>query len=123
MNPRIKEMWLAALRSGEYEQGVGVLRSTANVDRPEFCCLGVLCDLHAKETGTSWGTDADGGEAGEDVYYLGYTMFLPPEVMDWADLDTSDPRACPGDDGMTLSSMNDGGASFEEIANRIEEKL
>lgn len=40
MDPAIKEKWVAALRSGAYEQGRNQLR-TAN----GYCCLGVLCDL------------------------------------------------------------------------------
>ena len=44
MKPEIQAEWVAALRSGEYKQGTGVLRSEAN----EFCCLGVLCDLAVK---------------------------------------------------------------------------
>ena len=35
---------IAALRSGDYEQTNGALRS-----RDAFCCLGVLCDLHLDE--------------------------------------------------------------------------
>ena len=40
MNPQIKEDWVEALRSGEYEQTQGVLDQD---DRQ--CCLGVLCDI------------------------------------------------------------------------------
>jgi hypothetical protein len=34
--------WVAALRSGKYEQGTNVLRS----EWGSYCCLGVLCDVH-----------------------------------------------------------------------------
>lgn len=47
-NP-IKTQWVAALKSGEYLKTYRRLRR----DLPEgsgFCCLGVLCDLHAKAT-------------------------------------------------------------------------
>jgi hypothetical protein len=40
MNPEIKTKWVAALRSGTYEQGSHVLRKG---DR--YCCLGVLCEI------------------------------------------------------------------------------
>jgi len=43
MNPRIKQRWLDALRSGEYKQTMENLQ-----DMNGFCCLGVLCDLHAQ---------------------------------------------------------------------------
>ena len=35
-----RKKWLAALRSGEYEQATGELR-----DAVGFCCLGVACDI------------------------------------------------------------------------------
>lgn len=35
------DRWLTALRSGDYDQGIGVLRDSAN----RYCCLGVLCDV------------------------------------------------------------------------------
>ena len=51
MNPTIKAQWLEALRSGEYKQGREYLRQS-NKDTVLYCCLGVLCDLHRKATGT-----------------------------------------------------------------------
>lgn len=36
--------WVAALRSGEYSQGHGQLKTACN----EYCCLGVLADLAIK---------------------------------------------------------------------------
>ncbi len=45
MNQEIKEKWVAALESGEYQQA----RKCLN-DGTGFCCLGVLTDLFIKET-------------------------------------------------------------------------
>lgn len=43
-DPRVKQLWLDALRSGEYSQAIGYLQT------PEgHCCLGVLCDVAVKE--------------------------------------------------------------------------
>ena len=44
MKAEIKKLWTDALRSGEYKQGYGMLRSKED----EFCCLGVLCELAVK---------------------------------------------------------------------------
>ena len=44
MNSEVKGQWTTALRSGEYEQGNGVLRTIDNT----YCCLGVLCELAVK---------------------------------------------------------------------------
>jgi hypothetical protein len=74
LKPDIKERWITALESGEYKQGTGVLRN-----ENEFCCLGVLCDLHSRETGERWETDEY-----PSTYYLGEMCFLPLEVADWA---------------------------------------
>lgn len=40
MDSAIKAKWVAALRSGKYQQGQNYLRHDG-----EYCCLGVLCDL------------------------------------------------------------------------------
>lgn len=117
MKPKVKEKWLEALRSGEYKQTKKHLR-----DENGFCCLGVLCDIHAKETGGEW-------LGGDDAYtYQDWGGILPPSVMEWAGLDGADAdlpetvrvgyETCG-----TLSSVNDAGASFERIATIIEKQL
>ncbi len=53
MNQRIKEMWVKALKSDEYIQGQGALRKVMD-GITGHCCLGVLCDIHSKETGGVW---------------------------------------------------------------------
>jgi hypothetical protein len=40
MNPEVKAGWIAALRSGKYEQGKSYLHRGN-----EYCCLGVLCEI------------------------------------------------------------------------------
>ena len=40
MKEELKSKWLAALRSGKYEQGIRFLK-VGNT----FCCLGVLCEV------------------------------------------------------------------------------
>ena len=47
MDPEIKIGWMADLRSGEYLQGIGLLRKSNCQDK--FCCLGVLQDRVAPE--------------------------------------------------------------------------
>lgn len=42
------EHWIKALRSGEYKQAQNKLKNT---QKNSFCCLGVLCDLAAKDGG------------------------------------------------------------------------
>jgi hypothetical protein len=113
MNPEIKAKWVAALRSGEYKQGRGQLRSE---DR--FCCLGVLCDLHAKETGGGW----------TGFSYEGGTGTLSDGVKAWAELDTYNPYVSIGEMREVIAAHNDGDAqvparTFAEIADAIEAQL
>ncbi len=118
MNQEIKQRWLDALRSGEYKQGHDMLRNGN-----QFCCLGVLCDLHAKEKGVVW--EEDSGGLGLYYHYLGRDLRLPDEVTGWAGLGATDPII----KGTTLAGHNDGHPktrdpkSFEKIADLIEENL
>ena len=107
----MRDLWLEALRSGEYEQGHGQLR-----DGDSFCCLGVLCALHAEQT-------REGGFC--DGVYVVYgaqakRQYPPDSVEKWADLSAQD--------GRELWHRNDGNDtyhrhSFAEIADYIEEYL
>lgn len=45
MKQELKNKWVEALRSGDYQQGRSVLRSHDD----KFCCLGVLCDIASKD--------------------------------------------------------------------------
>ena len=71
MKQKIKALWVAALRSGDYEQGIGQLRN-----ENKFCCLGVLCDLHAQTHPKIAAKETNPNE------YLGDTGYLPHKVME-----------------------------------------
>jgi hypothetical protein len=112
MNPQIKQKWLNALRSGDYQQGQFYLRTDNG-----FCCLGVLCDLYAKENQLEWEHSSY-----KDVYMFQDTVtFLPLSVIEWSDIADSNPYVNGGIG--TLSGLNDKGFTFNEIADLIEEHL
>jgi hypothetical protein len=116
MNPEVKERWIAALRSGEYDQGKNLLRF-----EEKFCCLGVLCDLHSKETGNEWDI-----VEGIRETYLGMNGYLPAEVVEWAGLDTNNPRVKTVQEKLVekdLAFLNDVGYSFYQISDLIEVQL
>jgi len=114
MNSYIKQQWLNALRSGEYSQGTGHLQNPDG-----FCCLGVLCDIYAKETGTQWEPTADGRFS----FFQGQASYLPGEVKEWAGLDSANPKVRTSEDKTTeLAILNDTGITFPEIAQIIEEQ-
>lgn len=122
MNPEIKAKWLEALRSGEYKQGTGSLCTIQEDGTSWYCCLGVLCDLAAKEGVVEIGL------AGREIYYGESDSYLPDRVQRWAGIhdgirpDAHNPRIGPA--SASLSELNDDQeASFEEIARIIEERL
>lgn len=128
MNSQVKEKWVAALRSGEYQQGNNSLRSNQG-----FCCLGVLCDLYAKEHSQDWeyvnAYSEQNTKAKDSWSFQEETQFLPEKVMNWAQLEDNNPEVEILDkDGNLiqheiLSMMNDDGVSFSIIADVIEEGL
>lgn len=121
MNPDVKAKWLEALRSGEYKQAEGVLRTRDD----GYCCLGVLCQIASDEgvvpqpeqlphAGNYHWTGSNG--------VTGY-MYLIPAVMEWAGIDSHTGVIETGDNYLSLSQMNDDGATFEAIADVIEQNL
>lgn len=102
MNKKIKKQWVAALRSGKYKQGRHLLRSRDE----KYCCLGVLCDLHAKFLGN------------DCVWRFG--TVLSEETYRWAGLKYSNPSF---NDNTNAIALNDAGFSFSEIADKIEKDL
>jgi hypothetical protein len=110
MNPQIKQKWVDALRSGEYQQGQYCLRTDNG-----FCCLGVLCDLYGKENNVEWDLVNDDGNY--EFHYQ--SERLPLFVVEWAGVENDNPEICE----TSLSELNDKGSTFNEIADLIEEHL
>lgn len=130
MNEDVKVLWIDDLLHGGHAQGRKQLRSRGDL----WCCLGRLSDLAAQagvgrwelsgegwmfvDTGYSHDNDRHCSEAG-----------LTPGVARWAGLPTN--GSCfvrVGEDaqdgtGGTLASLNDTGATFEDIAEIVKDKL
>jgi len=97
MTPDLKAKWVAALRSGEFKQGQGVLWD--GIDR--FCCLGVLCKVAEIPIGS---------------VYTYPTSFMP------LGLTRAQTSVCGGG-AESFVAMNDSGVTFPEIADYIEREL
>lgn len=118
MKKSIATKWVAALRSGAYKQGTGTLRDSEN---NSFCCLGVLCNLHAQEHPGLARKETDPDS------YMGHSEFLPEKVKKWAGMiseegepvDRSD-ITIKGEEFVSLTDVNDSGISFKRIATWIE---
>jgi hypothetical protein len=126
MKADIKSKWLAALRSGQYEQTDMRLRHDGG-----YCCLGVLCDLYSQETGVEWWGTGCGGFA-----MHGADSVLPDAVREWADLPHEhggyvavSKRYDEGEDttvfhSASLTELNDQWQyDFRQIADVIEEQM
>lgn len=129
MNPKVKKLWVAALRGGEYQQGNNFLHRVGG----GMCCLGVLCALAVKngvipEPVAVEEADVDGGSV--EVYRYGKTdvssgdasiIYLPNAVADWSGAHVfGDLPQAGWVSGESLSILNDAGRTFEEIADIIE---
>ena len=108
MNPEIRARWTAALRSGEFKQGFGSLRTACE----GLCCLGVLCELAARAK------VIEATRGGNGIwFYDDATNWLPQAVQDWAGLPESNPITSSGN----LVFLNDNlGWDFAQIADAID---
>lgn len=129
MNPEVNELWVTALRSGEYVQGQGTLTALRHQDdgtrEVRHCCLGVLCEV-ALAAGVPLVVDEVGSIDERRVRtYDGEESYLPDRVLSWAGLDARNPLVHrPGGGPAGLAVYNDQlGLSFAEIADMIEEHL
>lgn len=115
MNAEVKQKWVAALRSGEFNQVCETLRDDADDGTsPCFCCLGVLCELAAR----------DGVIKPWNGLYDGAVAELPESVRTWAELDDSCGNCVDiGEIYQTLAEHNDDGCTFSAIADAIEAQL
>lgn len=127
LKKKVKDRWVKALRSGKYTQGQEKLRDKDD----NFCCLGVLCDLHAKAHELP-----EKKKPIKNWYYSygGQSEFPPKSVWEWAvkaghpnvnetgELTKNCYNVCDTLEGK-LSKFNDSGKSFNWIASYIERYL
>jgi len=123
----VRELWVAALRSGRFRQGPGkltVVVGQLDDSTAEFhCCLGVLCEL-AREAGVTVNVRETGEPVRRVRDYDGQPNFPPASVLEWAGLLERNPSVRYEDRIVTLGVLNDEvGASFATIAQLVEEQL
>lgn len=114
MNKEIQTEWVAALRSGDYVQGKGKLKTSDN----QFCCLGVLCDIMSKKDPKKygdWGSATHGGAVIFGQFPNIGAGTLPDSMR-------HDVGIGVGLEG-ALIRMNDGDIPFSEIATYIENEF
>jgi hypothetical protein len=109
MKRSIARKWAKALESGEYKQGKGRLR-----DGDKFCCLAVLCNLHAQEH-----SEIAAVQKYKSVY-LGEKAVLPLEVQVWAGMTSNDGYITYDSSLIAMNDRED--KSFAEIAKVIRKE-
>ena len=126
----LRERWIEALRSGEYERTISMLRHESN----KFCCLGVLCDI--SNVGT-WKPAEDKGYYRYVIDSAKFSAYLPYMIVDSIgaagatvpfDIEKisnvtlkEEIYSIPGvTDSCSLSTLNDSGFTFEQIADLLE---
>lgn len=127
MKTEIKNLWLEALRSGDFEQTKGVLCTTDG----KMCCLGVLTEMAVKAGIVQRGNVNNTYNYVQDTEVDSYTYgpyedygILPSEVMEWADLDSPNPAVNINGSYFGLAELNDAeDFTFPMIADVIEEHL
>jgi hypothetical protein len=107
------DLWIEALENRKYRQVQGSLKKRRNQDgRQGFCCLGVLCDLAAKDGGAQWMQSSKEDAAD----FLGLSGELAPVIRKFMGM--------TDDDESHLIEMNDSnGAGFKKIATYIRKEL
>lgn len=105
MDAKLKEDWVRALRSGEYEQGRKRLKSGNN-----YCCLGVLCKVAGLQIETEHGNGVVGVPYGEDDYGPIFTLLGSSDIAE---------QLWNRNDGLRDNRQH----SFDEIASYIEANL
>lgn len=109
MNPYFKSLWVQALRSQMFKQATDALRCDSG-----YCCLGVIATV----------LQPLGWE--ERISNVGDPIWVHPLGDSEEELlsrETCEQLGLSEEWMNYLAQMNDGGASFEDIANEIEEYL
>ena len=106
MDGMVKNKWVGALRSSDYEQGRQQL-----CDGERFCALGVLCDT----LGLGFSVLSDGRRAYRDRDGYRDSRVFPMHV--------SEEIGLAGIEISDIAKMNDEGRTFGEIADYIEREL
>lgn len=119
MKPEIAKMWTDALRSGKYKQGRHSLRRY-KWGEASYCCLGVLCELYCNNVADRPSNILSDPEMrrklsdelidSEAVWvdgdYQGVTEYPPVCVLEWAGLESFNPKIIKMLDQQTAQEWN-----------------
>lgn len=123
LDPEVKRLWLEALRSGHYQQGREVLRTSDG----RYCCYGVATDLAVKAGKTEWidsrftsGQQShDSAMPGEKVRQWLFPKGTGVEFA-WPSFPVIDQEDGGEGLGVSPAHLNDHGLTFSQIADLID---
>ena len=107
--------WVAALRSGEWQQGTGRLCSVGQDGEKRYCCLGVALALQGRLDGK--GEDTEKKKAAAHLVPAADFLVEPVANCYCGDFNI---RVIEDGDLQSVSSLNDSGYTFSEIADALE---
>lgn len=112
MKKEIAELWIKELKSGNWEQTKETLK-----DKNGYCCLGVLCEIAAKQ--------GICGRRNELDYYTfdGVEDVLPKSVLEWAGMKSDNGSFDEGDEHSLIHLNDKERYDFFQIAEVIESNL
>lgn len=132
-------LWIDALRSGEYKQGLNRLTTILPDGTQHDCCLGVACKLAMKNAvALAIYYESLAGDVNvRRVHYNSAFSLMPQAVSNWLGVPYWQQNTNNGDvtidfpvledrhyhseeRSVTLSWMNDKGMSFSQIADVLE---
>lgn len=108
----LEQKWVAALRSGKYQQDSGRLRTEKG-----FCCLGVLCDVVNE---SKWAVHDRTSESGEKDTVFRYIDTGGTEVDSYLPDSIQEQLTLTEWQCSELADLNDTGSLFSMIADVIE---
>ena len=125
MPKKIKDKWLAALRSGDYEQTTDTLCRTSETsnevhpDHPGFCCLGVLEHCLTGGVETMPDNNDEFRTVPSDKFLFNRHIKF---VDEYGNLSTVPILVYKGA-WRSAAELNDVGMSFKQIANLIDKQI
>lgn len=115
-------LWVADLRSGKFSQTRHTLKDDAG-----YCCLGVACETHARESGTRgrWAMRKDEETDGMSLHYVvqgeANAGVLPAPVAIWFGVSDNPMLIMGGDQSQPCGYLNDAMEwTFGQIADAVE---
>lgn len=104
---QVYDHWIAALRSGEFQQAQYTLRYVdRDTDKSKFCCLGVACELAQRDGGPPW----------DQQRYMGGIGIMPPAMRMYIGMSVEQESK--------LVALNDTRKlPFSQIADHIEKRI